>query len=193
MSDPGQPSVASTPGGATRIRLAPVAVLAVIVAALTGLLFAVPAASASPLVGARNAVGVIVQPAGQVVGLHEPKLPGESRQRAPGYDQIVVGSCVAPEIAAGAAPETAANAGAGSAMGDMLAQEIHCGTDCSEIAEDLYNAAGKQGEILRVEPAKPGLNLSITEDGQQVNYMYHEVYSDGRYRAASVACGESQK
>jgi filamentous hemagglutinin len=63
----------------------------------------------------------------------------------------------------------------------MLAQGIHCGVDCSEIAENLYNAAGKTGEILRVEPAEPGLNLTVTEGGQQVNYMYHEVYTDGNY------------
>jgi hypothetical protein len=79
-----------------------VALAAVVAAMAVGLvsLFAVPAASASPLVVARNAVGVIVQPAGQRVGVHEPILAGQGRIRAPGYDQMVVGSCVAPETEA---------------------------------------------------------------------------------------------
>lgn len=81
----------------------------------------------------------------------------------------------------GAPSEGTSGLSARSAMDSMLAQGIHCGTDCSEIAEDLYNAAGKTGDILRVEPAEPGPNLTVTEGGQQVNYMYHEVYTDGSH------------
>jgi len=87
---------------AGRVLVAFAAVLAVIAVAVMSLLAA--PASASPLATARNVVGVIAHPAGQCVGVHEQKLAGESRQRAPAYDQLVVGSCVAPEAGASAVP-----------------------------------------------------------------------------------------
>lgn len=49
------------------------------------------------LVRAENAVGVIGEHTSPVVGAHEPVLAGQCRARAPGYDRVAVGSCVAPE------------------------------------------------------------------------------------------------
>ncbi len=69
-----------------------------------------PAASAATLVQAQTAVALHSQPGGQVVGVHEPKLRGESRQRAPSsYDQVAVGSCVAPETEGNSVAEDIAN------------------------------------------------------------------------------------
>jgi hypothetical protein len=73
-----------------RVIVALAAVLAVIAVGII-MLFAGPA-SASPLVRTQNGVAVIAQPAGQRVGPHERILAGESRIRAPGYDQTAVGS-----------------------------------------------------------------------------------------------------
>ncbi len=70
--------------------------LAVLVALAVSLL-ATPSASAAPLVRARSAVAPIAAPITQRVGPHEPKLPGESRIRAPAYDQTVVASGVGAE------------------------------------------------------------------------------------------------
>lgn len=53
------------------------------------------------------------------------------------------------------------------------------GYDCSEIAEDFYNAAGKQGIIYRIE-GKNGV-INGYEYNNVVEYIYHEVYSDGVY------------
>ncbi len=88
--------------------------LAVLVALAVSLL-AAPSASAAPLLRARNAVAPIAAPITQRVGPHEPKLPGESRQRAPGYHQTAVASGVGAEAAASAPlelanPETVNNA-----------------------------------------------------------------------------------
>ncbi|SKA59865.1 RHS repeat-associated core domain-containing protein [Eubacterium uniforme] len=53
------------------------------------------------------------------------------------------------------------------------------GYDCSEIAEDFYEKAGDKGIIYRIE----GKNGSINgyEYGRIENYVYHDVYSDGKY------------
>jgi RHS repeat-associated protein len=75
-----------------RLAVALAAVVAVIAVGMMSLLAA--PASATPLATARNAVGVFAHPAGQRVGFHQQELPGESRQRAPGYDRNVVGSGV---------------------------------------------------------------------------------------------------
>ena len=53
------------------------------------------------------------------------------------------------------------------------------GYDCSEIAQDFYDAAGQQGKIYRIE-GKSG-NINGYEYNNQVEYIYHEVYSDGTY------------
>ena len=53
------------------------------------------------------------------------------------------------------------------------------GYDCSEIAQDFYDAAGQQGKIYRIE-GKSGY-INGYEYNNQVEYIYHEVYSDGTY------------
>ncbi len=53
------------------------------------------------------------------------------------------------------------------------------GYDCSEIAADFYDAAGKQGKIYRIE-GKNGY-INGYEYGYKEAYIYHEVYSDGTY------------
>ncbi|MFD3705237.1 hypothetical protein ACFWUP_19025 [Nocardia sp. NPDC058658] len=69
-------------------------------------------------------------------------------------------------------------------MARMLRQGIHPGEDCSEIAERLEaiaEAAGEEaGEILRVDPA-PGQQVTVEEYGLRESFLYHEVYSDGKY------------
>jgi guanyl-specific ribonuclease Sa len=85
-----------------------VAFAAIVTALVVGLMspLAVPA-SASPFATARNAVGAFSNAGGQRVGPHERTLAGDSRQRAPGYDQIVSASCVAPETAGAEIPQSA--------------------------------------------------------------------------------------
>ncbi|GBG57802.1 toxin CdiA [Sporomusaceae bacterium FL31] len=51
--------------------------------------------------------------------------------------------------------------------------------DCSEIAEDLYNASGKNGKIYNITGKEGSLNGY--EYGKVENYIYHQVYSDGKY------------
>lgn len=53
------------------------------------------------------------------------------------------------------------------------------GYDCSEIAEDFYEAANNQGIIYRIE-GKNGL-INGYEYGDILEFEYHEVYSDGTY------------
>lgn len=53
------------------------------------------------------------------------------------------------------------------------------GYDCSEIAQDFYDAAGQEGKIYRIE-GKSGY-INGYEYNNQVEYIYHEVYSDGTY------------
>jgi hypothetical protein len=79
----------------SRAVVALVTVLAEVVVGMAGLL-ASPA-SAAPLFRVQNGVGVIHVTGSQRVRFHEPILAGQGRIRAPGYDRIVVGSCVAPE------------------------------------------------------------------------------------------------
>ncbi len=90
---------------AGRVFVALAAVLAAMIVGMAGLL-AGPA-SASPLPGAQNAVGVIAHSGGQRVGVHEQILAGQGRIRGPDYDISVVGSCVGPETgSATTGPET---------------------------------------------------------------------------------------
>jgi len=66
--------------------------------------------------------------------------------------------------------------------------------DCSEIAEDLYNAAGGKGQILHIEAQEGWLNVETY--GISEAYSYHEVYSingliyDPRYSSTPVTKAE---
>ena len=57
--------------------------------------------------------------------------------------------------------------------------KIDFGYDCSEIAEDFYNAADGQGKVYKIEGENGTINAF--EYGHNVEYLYHEVYSDGTY------------
>ncbi|MGO9559433.1 MAG: hypothetical protein ACLPYW_10135 [Acidimicrobiales bacterium] len=72
-----------------------VALLAGIWLALIGIL--APSASATSLLHPETRVAAIAEPAGQLVGPSYSVLAGESRQRAPNYDQNATGSSVAAE------------------------------------------------------------------------------------------------
>jgi RHS repeat-associated protein len=77
---------------------------------------------------------------------------------------------------AGAPPNPAAVEAAGS-------MTICSYTDCSEIAEYLLKKTGT-GKILRVDPPSatgPDRWLKILEKDRVEEYIYHEVYTDGRY------------
>ncbi|MDQ6613449.1 MAG: hypothetical protein M3083_01450 [Actinomycetota bacterium] len=80
---------------ALRAAVALTAAVTVLVVGLAGL-FASPA-SARPLTRPGNAVAASTAAAGQMVGAHQPVLAGQRRARAPSYDQMAVGSCVAAE------------------------------------------------------------------------------------------------
>jgi len=55
------------------------------------------------------------------------------------------------------------------------------GTDCSEIARKLFNAAGGQGKVIEVRPMQSG-NLTLYENGtKESGQFHHQVYTDGRY------------
>ena len=54
-------------------------------------------------------------------------------------------------------------------------------TDCAEIARDLFNAAGGEGRVLRIKPAKTG-GLKLVEGGAiEREFDYHVIFTDGRY------------
>lgn len=54
--------------------------------------------------------------------------------------------------------------------------------DCSEIARDLKEAAGGQGEILEVRATEKYGSIKVFENGITEGDMgYHQVYSDGKY------------
>ena len=55
------------------------------------------------------------------------------------------------------------------------------GYDCSEIADDLYNAAGGQGRIMRIDPSSASGQVLVPEASGNTAYRYHEVYTDGSY------------
>lgn len=56
------------------------------------------------------------------------------------------------------------------------------GYDCSEIAEDLLQAAGGEGRIIEVTPSE-GKLLKLFEGGEVSEdiFYYHQVYTDDRY------------
>ncbi|MBX3162515.1 MAG: hypothetical protein KF773_41515 [Deltaproteobacteria bacterium] len=66
-------------------------------------------------------------------------------------------------------------------MKDMFIIEM---TDCSEIAYELqqvHKGVGGNGQILRVTP-KGFSRLKLVEYGKVDDiFLYHEVYTDGRY------------
>ena len=53
------------------------------------------------------------------------------------------------------------------------------GYDCSEIAQDFYDAAGNKGTIYRIEGKNGFVNGYDYDD--ILEFEYHEVYSDGTY------------
>jgi filamentous hemagglutinin len=62
----------------------------------------------------------------------------------------------------------------------MNSLKICEGSDCSEIASILKNAAGS-GQILTVT-GQGGSGLRLLENGEiEGNFTYHQVFTDGRY------------
>ena len=53
------------------------------------------------------------------------------------------------------------------------------GFDCSEIAKEFYDEAGKKGKIYRIE-GKNGIVYQY-EYGEKLEFYYHEVYCDGKF------------
>ncbi|KEO79784.1 hypothetical protein MKN04_12090 [Paenibacillus polymyxa] len=53
--------------------------------------------------------------------------------------------------------------------------------DCSEIADDLVQAAGGKGEVLTIRSSEKFGQIEVTEYGSKVDFDYHTVYSDGKY------------
>ncbi|MDA1477496.1 T7SS effector LXG polymorphic toxin [Bacillus changyiensis] len=51
--------------------------------------------------------------------------------------------------------------------------------DCSEIADDLFEAADGNGKLFEIKPKK-GI-LHVEEYGKLQKFEYHTVYSDGKY------------
>ncbi|WP_194838695.1 hypothetical protein [Nocardia sp. XZ_19_369] len=82
----------------------------------------------------------------------------------------------------GTGPDSAAvpNKDVTDEMARMLREGIHPGEDCSEIAERLEKVAAGAGEILRVDPP-PGKDVTVEEYGRREEFLYHEVYTDGKY------------
>jgi RHS repeat-associated protein len=63
----------------------------------------------------------------------------------------------------------------------LMSKKYHPGTDCSEIAQQMRQAANGEGNLLRVTPANPG-SLNLLEGGSlSGDNFYHEVYSDGNF------------
>jgi filamentous hemagglutinin len=78
--------------------------------------------------------------------------------------------------------------GAGKAVPNLQATDkmrnmsnLHPNYDCSEIADDLYKAAGNKGEILKITPSQKYGDLKVIENGKTTTFDYHQVYSDGTY------------
>jgi hypothetical protein len=85
---------------------------------------------------------------------------------------------------------------AGKAVPDLQAinkmremTNLHPNYDCSEIADDLYRAAGNKGEIIKITPAQNYGDLNVIENGKIMAFDYHEVYSDGKYVMVHVTGG----
>lgn len=54
----------------------------------------------------------------------------------------------------------------------------HPNFDCSEVADDLYGLANGKGRILNISSKN---NLSFNVYSQGDDFLYHSVYSKGRY------------
>ncbi|MDP9072703.1 MAG: EndoU domain-containing protein [Actinomycetota bacterium] len=80
---------------ALRATVALVAMLTVLVVGLAGNFASV--ASARTLRQPETRVGASAADSSQIVGTHEPVLAGQRRARAPSYDPVASGSCVAAE------------------------------------------------------------------------------------------------
>ncbi|MGH9169881.1 MAG: hypothetical protein ACRD0Z_03265 [Acidimicrobiales bacterium] len=82
----------------TTARRSTVALLLCVLAVVVGLITAfAPSSSASPFLRPETRVAAIATPESQVVGVHDAVLPGQHRERSPGYDQNATGSSVAAE------------------------------------------------------------------------------------------------
>jgi RHS repeat-associated protein len=65
---------------------------------------------------------------------------------------------------------------------DAMKRPCHPNVDCDEIAEDLLEAAGGVGRVIRYEPKKGSMLRTPEAGGKSIeDYVYHEVYTDGRY------------
>ena len=53
--------------------------------------------------------------------------------------------------------------------------------DCSEIAEDLANAAHGKGEFITLRSSEKYGRIEVYEYGVKDKFNYHTVYSDGKY------------
>jgi filamentous hemagglutinin len=95
-----------------------------------------------------------------------PTLPGMSRPlRAPNPDY---------------APNSTVVDAMNSSQVKAMVADTRCG-DCSDIASYLYRAAGGEGQVIEVTPARPN-NLNVYENGSlEAGQSYHQVYSDGQY------------
>lgn len=82
-------------------------------------------------------------------------------------------------LAAKASDNAVPNLQANDKMRQMT--NLHPNYDCSEIADDLYRAAGNKGEILKITPIQKYGDLNVIENGKTTAFDYHEVYSDGKY------------
>jgi filamentous hemagglutinin len=64
-------------------------------------------------------------------------------------------------------------------MKDLAAK--HPNYDCSEIAEDLFRAAGNEGEIINITSNTKYGQIKAVQDGSTIEFDYHQVYSDGKF------------
>ena len=56
------------------------------------------------------------------------------------------------------------------------------GTNCSEIAEDLFISAGRKGKILEMTPKIKNRQINTPlSNNKSEDFYYHQVYTDGKY------------
>jgi hypothetical protein len=161
-------------------------------------LFAVPAASASSLVGARNTVGVIDVTGGQRVGLHDSVAPGQGRIRAPAYDSFVVVSCVAPEadgdtVLLGKSlglQQTAEKIGART----LLSEEDWQGSVSKLIQDPNSNIAVSLDNLPGATPYAQVMNsvsVGLAGRGQPLDWELAQLYQAGRLPTVTFYSGGS--
>ncbi|WP_433620944.1 putative T7SS-secreted protein [Nocardia sp. CA-120079] len=67
-------------------------------------------------------------------------------------------------------------------LDDLMHKKYSESYDCSEIAQDMLSRADGVGSIIRYEPADGSLLLTPENTGRVTQeYVFHEVYTDGRY------------